>query len=220
MPVDLRKWQKELYSGRYLELSNWRNRIIHNGNTLPNIYAMDYLVSQRISPLVLRVIESDKQTLKDYRPHYFTTFTGIEIIKEISLVQFDYKDFTKKEHTELWYKILHLAHLKEMGRAAYSTDPLLKRNLSYYEPYFEHPVERYEANAKNQESHPEFYSRAKCPCCGYKTLVVYRKDIDIFYTDDKFISWFTCYACNYSLKNNIGDPHYFGLSGQPIFPKQ
>lgn len=206
------------------ELSKWRNRIIHNGNTIPNIYALDYLVSQRITSLVVEVLKADKEVLNEYSPHYFETFTGIKIIERIQKIKFNYTDFENSNKSEgLGMAILELAHLKELGRATYKTDPTYKKNHSFYDPYYKDPVQKFERFAATETTHPNFHNLKNCPCCGFNTLVIYRGEYqDVFTTEYKtsFISWFVCYACGYSLKNNLGDPYYFKLSKAKIFPEE
>lgn len=203
-------------------LSRWRNRIMHNGSTIPNIYLLDYLVSQKIIPLVDTVVETDKDILKSYRPHYFETLTGIKIIEEIKKIKFDFRDFSNENKgNELALKILRLAHLKELGRATYNLEFTMKNNISYYDPYYKDPIGRNKRFAEQEKSHPSFYANKKCPCCGFDTLVVYRSEFDDIFTKKKdFISWFNCFTCSYSLKNNLGDPEYFGYSSEKLFATQ
>jgi hypothetical protein len=200
-------------------LAKWRNRIMHNGNTLPNVYLLDYLISQKIIPLINEVIKADKDILKDYLPHYFETQTGIKIIEEITKIKIDFKDFQNEAvREELIRKVLRLAHLKELGRASYTRDICIKTNISYDTPYYNDPIGRNIRIAEQEKCHESFYSNKKCPCCGFDTLVVYRKEYDDIFTNKKeFISWFNCFTCTYSLKNNIGDPEYFGYSKEKLF---
>ena len=202
-------------------LAEWRNRIMHNGMTLPNLFAYEYLVSQRIIPLINEIIKAEKKYLKKYIPYYFETKTGIKIIDEILAVKFEFTDFKDKSKSKsLAFSLLKLVHLKEMGRAAFNNDIVIRKNNSFYEPYYENPNGRIERFAETERNHYEFYDLRDCLCCGIKSLVVYRKPIDIPWTDDKFISWFKCFNCDYSLKNNIGDPSFFNLSDKPIFASE
>jgi hypothetical protein len=200
-------------------LAKWRNRIMHNGNTLPNIYLMDYLISQKVIPLVDAVVKADKDILKDYLPHYFETLTGIKVINEIIKIKIDYKDYqNESEKNELIKKVLRLAHLKELGRAAYTLDVTIKNNISYDNPYYNNPIGRNIRCAEQEQLHESFHTIKNCPCCGKETLVVYRKEyynLQNHKTD--FISWFNCFTCTYSLQNNIGDPEYFGYSKDKLF---
>jgi hypothetical protein len=200
-------------------LAKWRNRIMHNGNTIPNVYLLDYLVSQKIIPIIDAVVKADKGILKNYLPHYFETLTGIKIIDEIIKIKIDFKDFrNESKANELALKILRLAHLKELGRASYTLEYTIKSNISYYAPYYKDPIGRNIRFAEQEKVHESFYANKKCPCCGFETLVVYRKEYDDIFTKKKnFISWFNCFTCTYSLKNNIGDPEYFGYSKEKLF---
>ena len=199
-------------------LAEWRNRIMHNGTTLPNLFAFEYLVSQRIIPLIDEIIKAEKKYLKEYLPYFFSTATGIKIIDEILAVKFEFTDFeNENESRNLAISLLKLGHLKELGRAAFNHDVVIRNNISFFEPYYENPIGRVERFAEGERPHKEFYNLRDCLCCGVKSLVVYRKPIDIPWTDEKFISWFRCFNCDYSLKNNVGDPSFFKLSEKPIF---
>lgn len=157
-------------------LSEWRNRIMHNGTTLPNLFAFEYLVSQRLIPLINQVIKVEKKYLADYIPHFFETRTGIGIVDEILKIKFKYTDFDdKKKSRHLALSILKLGHIKELGRASYNQDKLIRNNQSFYELYYENPVGRVERFAETERQHKDFYSLEECICCGAKALVVYRK---------------------------------------------
>jgi len=197
-------------------LGEWRNRIMHNGTTLPNLFAFEYLVSQRLIPLIDAIIKAEKKYLKNYLPHYFSTATGIRVIDEILAIKFEFVDFgDKAKSRNLAISLLKLGHLKEIGRAAFNV--LIRNNISVYESYYENPVGRVERFAEAERQHNDFFNLRNCLCCGVKSLVVYRKPINIPWTEDKFISWFKCYCCDYTLKNNVGDPNFFNLSDKPIF---
>jgi len=197
-------------------LSSWRNRIMHNGSTLPNFHLLDYLISQKVIPLVDAVIKAEKDILKGYLPIYFETSTGIKIIDEIIKIKIDYKDYqVESKKDDLIRKVLRLAHLKELGRAAYTLDVTLNNNISFYNPYYHDPISRYSRCAEQEKSHESFYALKKCPCCGFDTLVVYRLGDSI--DKKEFISWFECFTCTYSVKNNIGDPELFGFSKEKLF---
>lgn len=199
-------------------LTDWRNRIMHNGTTLPNLFAFEYLVSQGLIPLIDEIIKAEKKYLNNYLPHFFKTATGINIIDEFLAVEFKYSDFKDKSKSKkLAISLIKLGHLKEIGRAAFNNDISIRKNISFYEQYYENPIGRVERFAESERLHKEFYDLRECLCCGVKSLVVYRKPIDIPYEESNFISWFKCYNCDYSLRNNVGDPHFFNLSDKPIF---
>lgn len=211
---------KFLLSQRNIEtlnyLAEWRNRIMHNGMTLPNLFAFEYLVSQRLIPLIDKIIMAEKKYLQNYLPHYFHTITGIKVIEEFLSVKFEFTDFEDKNKSRsLAISLLKLGHLKEIGRTTFNI--IIRNNILFYEPYDENPIGRVERFAEAERKHRDFFNLRECLCCGVKSMVVYRKPIDIPCIDDKFISWFKCFNCDYSLKNNVGDPNLFNLSDKPIF---
>jgi hypothetical protein len=195
---------------------------MHNGSTIPNIFLLDYLVSQKIIPLVAQVVNAQKDILKEYLPHYFNTPTEIKIIEEIIKIKFSHEDFRNKNNIEeITEKFFRLAHLKELGRAAFTIEYRFKQNSSFYEPYYHDPIGRNKRFAQSESSHESFHSIKKCPCCGTETLVIYRKGFtDVFTQSDTFISWMNCLSCSYSLKNNVGDPYDFGLSEEYLFAQE
>jgi len=205
-------------------LARWRNRIMHNGNTVPNVYLLDYFISQKIIPIIVAVIETEKDILKGYKPHFFETLTGIKIIEEIAKIKIDFRDYYNTDankENELKLKILRLAHLKELGRASYTLDIYVQHNRSYYEPNYTDPIGRNIRFAQQERNHESFYSINKCPCCGFDTLVIYRKEYDDIFTNKKdFNSWFNCITCTYSLSHNVGDPEYFGYNKEKLFATQ
>ncbi|EZH74600.1 hypothetical protein ATO12_12600 [Aquimarina atlantica] len=202
-------------------LIDWRNNLAHYGIIYPNNHALDFIVSQQVLPIVQQIYATDKISLNGFEPHYFKTKSGISIIKRISEIEFNFNDFNrKKKHDGLIWKLALLCHLKEMGRACHENCTQIEQNLSWYEPYYDDPVGRNERIAEGEKKRDDFYSIRKCPCCGVKSLVVYRKEIkNVFNFDITFISWFKCYTCTYEVKNNMGDPFDFGLFKSPVFPK-
>ncbi|HOY30270.1 MAG TPA: hypothetical protein PKW80_00175 [Bacteroidales bacterium] len=200
-------------------LARWRNRIMHNGKTIPNILLFDYLVSQKLIPLVVKVFENDKTILNGFKPHYFETFTGIKIIDGINTIKFDTDDFyDDAKIDELRVKLLKLAHLKELGRAAYGLDLTLKNNILYHEPYYENPIGRFIRYAECETKYKYYHAIKKCPCCGHETLVIYKKEYDdIIFKKKESFSWFRCTTCSYSLKDNLGDPALFGFCKERLF---
>ena len=200
-------------------LTEWRNRIMHNGTTLPNLFAFEYLISQRLIPLINKIIFADKDKLNGYIPYFFETKTGIKVVDEILKVKFEYLDFSKKSKSkQLGLVLLKLGHLKEIGRASYNQNVYDRQNKSFSEMYYENPTGRMERFAKTEEVNENFYGINNCICCGARALVVYRKSLEIFFDGDRgFMSWFKCYNCDYSLKDNVGDPSLFGLSSKQLF---
>jgi hypothetical protein len=199
-------------------LAEWRNRIMHNGSALPNMFALDYLISQKIILLVDLIVEAEKNLIGEV-PYYFKTATGIEVIKGFINTKFHYNEFNiERKSKALSYNLLRIGHLKEMGRASFNANPWLRINKSYHDPYDEKPISRKERFATSEKLHPHFYRLCNCICCGANTLVVYRKEFDnTFEQKMDFISWFRCYNCDYSLKNNMGEPSLFGLTNVNLF---
>lgn len=206
-------------------LKYWRNRIMHNGSIFINNHALDFLVSQQAIPLILKVHKAEKISLNNYIPHYFRTASGINIIKRISEIKFEIADFQNpQKHQELAGELALLNHLKELGRACYVNRLNYKANLHWNEPYYENPIGRGERFAKSEKTRKDLlYNIRKCPCCGVKSLVVYRKefkDVNFKVGEMDFISWFTCYTCSYSVKKNMDDPYYFRIFRSKVFPEQ
>ncbi|HXP50897.1 MAG TPA: hypothetical protein VN922_13130 [Bacteroidia bacterium] len=197
------------------KLHVWRNRIMHNGNTLPNIYLMDYIMSQKIVPLILRIVNIHQGILKDFKkPFYFETNTGINILEQIDLIKYNYLDFyDKTKQADLAIKYCTLLHLKELGSAGFSLLPFARKNQSFDHPYDEETIKRFERFAEVEERHEAFSHIKRCPCCGLKTLVVYKKTKNVVVD----ISWVICTACGYSLGTNIGDPFDFKVVAERVF---
>jgi hypothetical protein len=210
-----------LISARNLQtmeiLAEWRNRIMHNGSTLPNIYAYEYLVSQRLIPMIDEIVKAEQKYLENYLPHYYHTKTGINVMQEFLTVKFEHTDFKDKtKSNSLAFSLMKLLHLKEIGRTTFNVN--IFNNESFYESYYVNPTGRAERFAETEKIHGDFFNLRECLCCGLKTMVVYRKSIeDIFSNKPTFISWFKCYNCDYSLKNNVCDPIFIGFTDEPIF---
>jgi len=199
-------------------LTEWRNRIMHNGNSLPNFYAFEYLMSQRIIPLLNKILLAEQKHFPNCIPYFFETPTGTNIINNILSIKFHFTDCNNfKNHAGLDEKLLKLGHLKELGRASINQNVPLRKNVSFYEPYYRTPIERAERIAESEKNHENFHHTQNCICCGKNTLVTYKVDIDFPWIEVKYVSWFKCYFCDYSLKNNVRDPQYFGLSEKPLF---
>jgi hypothetical protein len=199
-------------------LSDWRNRIMHNGATLPNLFAFEYLVSQRIIPIINQILKVEKKYFGTHTPLYLETRTGIKILDEILNVKFEFEDFANNNKSKsLAISLLKIGHIKEIGRTVYHQHINQAGNNYYYEPYYDNPIARAERFAEVERLKEDFFNLTECICCGIKSLVVYRQPNDAPWVQDKFISWLRCYNCDYSLKNNVGDPNYFNLTKEPIF---
>ncbi|MBI1286183.1 MAG: hypothetical protein GC178_01250 [Flavobacteriales bacterium] len=202
-------------------LTEWRNRIMHNGNTLPNFISFEYLVSQRLFPMLQSLLKAEKDMLKNWRPLYFETHTGLNLLEEILSVRFSFTDFSNETKTKTIIKaLLKLGHLKELGRAADNHDFGKRNGISYYEPQSGNPNIRTERFVESETQLPDFFSRHNCICCGAKTLIVYRSIVELPDPTKAIpISWLKCYNCDYSIsRGHVGDPFDFGLSEKRLFP--
>ncbi|HXB40668.1 MAG TPA: hypothetical protein VNZ49_09005 [Bacteroidia bacterium] len=215
------KFEFLLQDDTLLQLSRWRNRITHNGRTLPNIFALDYLVTQKIVPLINQILEVESKYIQNFKPHFITTHSGVNIFEELLKIKFDYLEFyepTKSKHLQKC--IFKIAHLKEMARARYNFDPLIPKNRSWVEPYYEDPLGRCLRYADNEKNNKHFHNIKKCPSCGIESLVIYKKMIpdpqnDWKETGEYFFS--KCTACDYLLPDNMGDPSIFDLYSEKLF---
>lgn len=203
-----------------MKLLNWyRDRILHNGNKLPSLWFLDYMVSQRIIPIVKEIIEARKEELGS-SAFYFKTLTGIDLLDHITRIQFEFSDLKqkKKQHRN-FVLLLYLGHLKELGRANLNMNLFTRNNKATYE-YNYHDVKGRGTRFANAEStHPDFARILSCPCCGVASMVHYRHTFsDIFRNGEKSnIDWVKCYTCDYYIRYNAGDPHFFELSEEEIF---
>lgn len=207
---------KEQFNQETLEiLSEWRNRLMHNGLTNLNLFALDYLISQRVIPLVKEILEAEKDKLNGVIFHFRKTKTGIDIFEELLKVKFNNNSKAKN----LLLPLQQLGHLKEIGRASYNLDIAMRNKKSYYEPCDDNPIRRIKRLAEQEKDDPHYYDLKRCICCGEVTMVSYRKEIESPFKENKYevIRWIRCYNCSYSLRNNIGEPKNFGLTDEYIF---
>lgn len=203
-------------------LSTWRNRIVHNGNTLPNIFAYEYLITQLVLPLTNRLFNSEKK--RGYEINTIETQTGIDIIDSLVSIKFEINEFDNYylRERESKIKFLNIFHLKELGRASmnisnFSTSALIPGPIS----------RRIEEN--NSISIPEkiaeletndefFHSLDMCTCCGKTTRITYKRYLPpLGPLGDKNIMWFACYNCGYYLEDVTLDPCKFDLADKPVF---
>ncbi len=193
--------------------------MIHNGNTLPNFISFEYLISQQVIPIVNKIWEIEKDALKGFEPHYFKTQSCIDIIQKFTSKEckFTLDDINNKNN--IIRQLLLIGHLKELGRANFSQDYFIKKNIKYDEPGCEDPAGRNIGFASLEEKKSHVYKRMKCNCCNIEALVVYKikKDFDSGNGND-FTSWFRCFNCDYSLNMNMFDPFDFDLASERIFP--
>ena len=207
-------------------LAKWRNRIIHNGKTLPNLFALDFIVVQKVLPVIAKILEADKAVLKTYQPHYFVTPSGFNVLEKLLSedVKFDYKDFYKtdtEDARQLIRKLFIIGHVKEIARATFYFDRLIKmNNRSYYESYYENPMERLKRFTKAEEENDFYLSTKSCHSCGIDSLIVYKKVIDDIFSDKQLDYYYCrCTSCDYFFSENFADPFIVGLSSERIFPE-
>ncbi len=201
-------------------LTQWRNRILHNGNKLMNLLALDYLVSQRVIPLVNQVIEIQGENLKFDKPYFFKTQTGIEVINEILKIKFNIDDFKDKaQYPQLRTAILKLGHFKEIGRTAFNDDFLKRQNISYYESRYKNPISRSERFAEAEKQAECYFNTHICFCCGIKSLIVYKDTFnDTLLLKREIVNyWAKCYHCDYLIGSEVGDPFIFGITKEKLF---
>ncbi len=99
-------------------LLNWyRDRIMHNGNKLPTLQFLDYIVTQLIIPIALNILKSNKNIPENWL--YFTkTISGINILDEMSKAKFEIKNLKNNaEISKTINSLFYIGHLKELGRA-------------------------------------------------------------------------------------------------------
>lgn len=214
------KFKFLIENGTLQQLAKWRNQIIHNGKTLPNIFALDFLVSQKIIPMVAQILELEKEYIKGYKPHYFNTPSGLNILDHFLQIKFNVDDFYQKPKPHhLKVGMLKIAHLKEIAKAMFGFDSLILKNQSFIEPYYDKPLDRCFRFAETERQNTYFHDIRKCICCGIQTLVVYKRKSTDIHNNMKERDYFflRCTSCNYILPENMGDPCYYGLCPDDLF---
>lgn len=204
-------------------LADYRNRIMHNGYTLPNLFAFEYLISQMVIPLVHEIVIAHSRLIQGFKiPYYFKSPKGFDIMEAILNLKISLGDFENTDKPQILVrKIVLLGHLKELLRASYNSNPYLRKNDSYYEYHYQNPVGRSEHFAIAEMTHEDFFSIHPCICCGVKAMVVYRhinEDL-LFHIERTFKFWLKCYYCDYNLSDNLGDPYQWKLSPYPVFSR-
>lgn len=208
------------------DLSWWRNRLAHNGKNIPNIISLDYLVSQKIIPLISRIIDTDFEvTGNNITPPYFETATGINIVKRITQIRFTQSDVSlskeKRYSTEIAKKFIELYHLKGLGRAAMNYNKYLGINFKTYIEY--HRLKHKDSHklVSFQEQDPNYLKTVNCLCCGNLTLVTYK---EIYYSEieerDLDLIWSRCLVCDYGVSNKLGNPKNYGITDKDIFDEK
>lgn len=204
-----------------LHLLSWyRDRILHKGDRLPSLALLDYFISQMVIPLVYKVTEAEKAKLGE-STFYFTTVTKINILEKIAELKYEFSDLSKPTlNNENFRNALYLGHLKELGRANLKMNIFVRNNWQATHEYNEKdPKGRGYRFAEVEVNHPNYRKTQACPCCGEKTLVLYRFTIpDIFKKNSlENIDWAKCHLCDYHVRHNVGEPMYFDLHHETIF---
>lgn len=205
-------------------LNYWRNRIMHNGSTLINIRALDYLITQRVIPLLCNniIMFDEKEEQQKYTPYFFETPTGINIINELLSIKFSFEDFdNKKKHKEMEYSLMKIGHLKEMGRACFNLPIPMRKNIATPHEYnYDDPLGRGLRLAQGEEHCEKYKSTQCCPVCGIASLVLYEDPLSVEVQEffgRQNIRFVKCYTCDYMLRENAGEPNFFGLNNELLF---
>lgn len=183
---------------------------------------LDYFVTQRLLPIIAEIIRVEKVKLGDSL-FYFKTPSGIEIVDELSKIEFKFKELTEKPKSEhIAKKLLHIGHLKELGRCSLNMNLFVRRNIqATYEYNYTDPKGRGRRFAKIElKEHKDARKILACVCCGEDSMVLYLISMPNPFAKigNIEISWVKCYTCDYHLRHNVGDPYFFGLSKERLFP--
>lgn len=201
-------------------LNSQRDEILHKGNKLANLWFLDYMISQRLIPLVKQITDIEGEKLGD-STFYFTTQTGVNVLKALSDIKFEFKELENpKLKNRMFHYLLYMGHLKEMGRANMNMNLFAREGRSAYEYNYRDFFGRGKRFAEAERRHPDFECILDCPCCGEKSMVRYKITMrDIFEKGVKHfeITWVKCYTCDYHIRYNAGDPATYNLSPESIF---
>jgi|GEM_PF-6518497 hypothetical protein len=204
-----------------MELLNWyRDRILHNGNRIPSMWLLDYLVTQRFIPMIQDIVSIEINKLGNSL-FYFKTPTGIDIIERLGQIKFAFKDLkNSKKKQQTYFTLLYIGQLKELGRASLNMGFYSRNNWSAGHEYnYRDPKGRGRRFALAERRYSDFKTIKNCICCGEKSMVHYSiSTTDPFnQTQTILIDWLKCYTCDYHLRYNAGDPYIFGLSPKRLF---
>ena len=196
----------------------WRDKIVHKGNSLPGLKLLDYLITQRLLPIVNEIAKVDHAKLNDSL-FYLETVTKISIVNELMKVKFGMDDGNKRE---TFNSLLKIGHLKELGRASLNMNQFMRSNHASYEYNYRDVMGRGVRFAEAERAHSHFKKVISCPCCGVKSLVYYREVIaDMFKPEStKNIDWVKCYTCDYHLRYNVGDLSIWNEDFRKIFSEE
>lgn len=198
-------------------LSEWRNRIMHNGSTFPNLLAFEFLISQGILPIVWQVIEAESKFTRGYVPPYLKTPTKIDILGEILKTKFSFNDIEKRKEG-IGLQLIKIGHLKELGRCLF-----VYEESRFYREYsqegFSEQVKRMALGELQNGRHVQTVQQ--CICCGEISLIIYGKTNQPPWASlPQTKYWCNCLSCNYSISSDTGDPFRFNLISEKLFPSE
>jgi hypothetical protein len=208
-----------------IEFINWyRNKILHNGTRLPSLRFFDYIVTQRIIPIVKRIRSLTKQEFGDWW-YFLETKTGVDILDSLSTTEFEQTNSKTMKQVKITVRnLLHIGHLKELGRANFNMNWLMRRNLratfeyNYYDPIGRGL--RFAATEKEKNGYAK--EIVSCPCCGNEPMVIYRQEHNDIFNHNQLlnIDWVKCYTCDYYLRYNTMEPALFKLHKEQLFNRK
>lgn len=205
-----------------LEFINWyRDRILHNGNSLPSMRLLDFIIAKKVVPIVEAIRAKTKNEYGDWW-YFLETVTKIDLLQSLLSVAILHRNTkSKKQVDSSVLNLLYIGHLKELGRANLNMNWLMQRNLrATFEYNYQDPLGRGKRFAEvEKEQNDHAMKVMSCPCCGNNSLVIYRQQINDIFNNGQLlnIDWVKCYTCDYHLRYNTGEPAYFNLHNQNLF---
>lgn len=193
-------------------LNSIRNSIMHFGYKIPNVIASDYFICCRLFPLIYKIIQLDVHDF--FKPYYIKTPTGINILDEFLEVKLNYIDFYSDKKEKAFKELMHIAHLKELGRASFNIKDEKRQFGNISSPHYQEYISKYEKIALLEKGNANNVSISSCPCCGNKTLVKTRFNKDSI-SEIKFA--LRCSFCDYNINNCIQEPSSYGLTDKNYF---
>lgn len=171
-----------------LKLLNWyRDRILHNGNRLPSLWLLDYIVTQRFIPIIYDIVKAEQKKLGESM-YYFTTVTGTNVLEKLNSIHFEFSDLKKQEKAnDMFLLLLYIGHLKELGRANLNMNFFVRNNFQAGHEYnYKDPIGRGKRFAQAEKNEHQHFKEIKgCPCCGEESMVVYSHSIDDIFNPGK-----------------------------------
>jgi len=188
-------------------LNTWRNILLHKSDRLPSMWLLDYLVTQRWMPIIFNIFIAEKELLGESL-FYFKTVTEIDLIAEFARVKFDFDDLKDdKKKNEVFWKLLYIGHLKELGRANLNMNLFVRKGIqATYEYNYRDTLGRGKRFAYAEQEHEHFTSVSICPCCKVDSLINYRETYKDVLRDNKIshVDWVKCCTCDYHLSHHVG----------------